>query len=210
MPRSRDPGYHAQRELILANAARLFARRGYSATSMNEVAAACKLSKASLYYYFRDKYALLFTITEGHVSRLRSVVSSVARERLDADLELRELISRVLGEYAIAQDSHRVLTEDVRFLTAKDRAVVLSQEREVVEAFADSVGRVRPQLKNVALTKPLTMLLFGMINWMFTWMRADGPLDYDAMAPIVADLFLGGIGAVKVQVRRAPRRAKLK
>ena len=41
------------------------------------------------------------------------------------------------------------------------------------------------------------MLLFGMINWMFTWMKPDGKLDHAAIAPIVADLFLGGIGAVK-------------
>jgi hypothetical protein len=41
------------------------------------------------------------------------------------------------------------------------------------------------------------MLLFGMINWMFTWMKPGGRLDHAAIAPIVADLFLGGIGAVK-------------
>jgi hypothetical protein len=57
---------------------------------------------------------------------------------------------------------------------------------------------MRPQLKRAELTKPLTMLLFGMINWMFTWMSAEGPMDYDAMAPVVADLFLGGISAVKL------------
>jgi hypothetical protein len=75
---------------------------------------------------------------------------------------------------------------------------VLTKEREVVAGFAGAINRVRPQLRRAALTKPLTMLLFGMINWMFTWMKADGPLDYDAMAPIVADLFLGGLGAVRL------------
>ncbi|MNL03372.1 hypothetical protein D3C87_1239090 [compost metagenome] len=42
------------------------------------------------------------------------------------------------------------------------------------------------------------MLLFGMINWMFTWMKPGGRLDHAAIAPIVADLFLGGVGAVKL------------
>ena len=55
------------------------------------------------------------------------------------------------------------------------------------------------------------MLLFGMINWMFTWMRPDGELDYDAMAPVVADLFLGGLrgGAQAARVRRTPERPRL-
>ena len=39
MPRGRSRGYELQRETILARAAELFARRGYTATSMNEVAA---------------------------------------------------------------------------------------------------------------------------------------------------------------------------
>ena len=48
------------------------------------------------------------------------------------------------------------------------------------------------------------MLLFGMINWMFTWMRPDGRLDYDSMAPMVADLFLGGLPAVTPPVSSTP------
>jgi AcrR family transcriptional regulator len=165
---------------------------------MNEVAEACKFSKASLYHYYRDKYALLLNIAEGHVSRLHGLVAGVVHERLTPENEVRELIRRFLEEYADAKDAHRVLTEDVRFLDHKDRARVLGKEREIVAGFARAVVRVRPQLKRAALAKPLTMLLFGMINWMFTWMNAEGPLDYDAMAPVVADLFLGGLTAVNL------------
>ena len=59
MPRGRARGYELQRETILARAAELFARRGYTATSMNEVAEACGVSKPSLYHYVRDKHQLL-------------------------------------------------------------------------------------------------------------------------------------------------------
>jgi TetR/AcrR family transcriptional regulator len=41
------------------------------------------------------------------------------------------------------------------------------------------------------------MLLFGMINWMFTWLRPDGSLTHEQMAPLVADLFFGGLAAVR-------------
>ena len=68
----------------------------------------------------------------------------------------------------------------------------------MVAGFARAVAALRPDLKKAALAKPLTMLLFGMINWMFTWMKPDGALDHAAMAPIVADLFLGGLPAVKL------------
>ena len=82
MPRGRAKSYDDQRELILARAATLFARRGYRATSMNEVAQACGLSKATLYHYYRDKYAILVSIAEGHVQRLHALVAEVGAERL--------------------------------------------------------------------------------------------------------------------------------
>ena len=73
----------------------------------------------------------------------------------------------------------------------------------MVAGFAKAVIALRPDLKRARLAKPLTMLLFGMINWMFTWLRPAGTLDHAAIAPIVADLFLGGLPAVELPRRTA-------
>lgn len=197
MARPRSAGYDDQREAILTQAARLFARRGYVGTSMNQVAEASGLSKATLYHYYKDKYCLLVSIAEGHVSVLEQLVTEVQDLKLPPEQQLRELIHRILQEYAGAQDAHRVLTEDVRFLEDADRERVLGAERAVVAGFARALGEVHPRLQQALLATPLTMLLFGMINWMFTWMKPDGELGYAQMAPIVADLFMGGLPAVR-------------
>jgi AcrR family transcriptional regulator len=197
MGRGRAAGYEGQRELILACAARLFAQRGYAATSMNEVALASGLSKATLYHYYRDKYALLVSIAQTHVSQLQAIVNEVRAQRLTPDEHLRELIRRIVAEYAGAQDAHRVLTEDVRFLAPDDQRSVLDKERSLVQGFADAVLALRPDLAGSALGKPLTMLLFGMINWMFTWMQPNAQLNYEDVARVVQDLFLGGLPAVR-------------
>jgi hypothetical protein len=42
------------------------------------------------------------------------------------------------------------------------------------------------------------MLLFGMMNWMFTWLQPGGKLTHAAMAPIVADLFFNGLNAMQL------------
>ncbi|MBP7116390.1 MAG: TetR/AcrR family transcriptional regulator, partial [Polaromonas sp.] len=47
------------------------------------------------------------------------------------------------------------------------------------------------------------MLLFGMMNWLFTWLQPNGKLKHADMAPVVADLFLGGLFAV--QTTKLPR-----
>ena len=207
MARTRSAGYDDQREAILARAAELFATHGYTATSMNDIAAACGVSKAGLYHYYRDKRELLFQITAGHVARLEQFVAEVVAETRDADAEarLRALILRFVREYADAQNEHRVLTEDVRFLEPDERRQVQEPQRRVVAAFADAIAAVRPNLARNELDRPLAMLLFGMINWMFTWLRPDGSLNHEQMAPLVADLFFGGLAAVR-KPRGAARR----
>ena len=197
MARVRDPaGYDGQREMILSKAAQLFAQRGYAGTSMNEVAAACGVSKATLYHYVRDKHDLAVRIAEEHVLRLEAVVDEVLREQVAPEDRLRELIRRFVAEYALAQNAQRVLTEDVRFLREEDQARVLGVERRVVAAFARTIAEVRGEDAQSRLGKPMAMLLFGMINWMFTWLKPGRELDHDAIGLMVADLFFGGVQAV--------------
>jgi TetR/AcrR family transcriptional regulator len=205
MPRGRSRGYELQRETILARAAELFARRGYTATSMNEVAEACGVSKPSLYHYVRDKHQLLVEIAESHIGRLLALVEQVDATRLAPEARLRRLIEAFLAAYAGSQSEHRVLTEDVRFLNVAERKRILGGERRVVAAFADAIAAVRPQLAKEELGKPLAMLLFGMMNWMFTWLQPRGELSHADLAPVVADLFFGGIGAVRAPSRKASR-----
>ena len=204
MARGRAPGYDIQREAILTQAAELFARQGFVGTSMNEVATACGMSKPALYHYVRDKSQLLFEIATTHVARLHALIEEVAEgdavypPPADATAHVRRLIERFVLEYAGARHAHRVLTEDVKFLESADQARVLELQRQVVSSFANAIAQVRPELVAADLHKPLAMLLFGMMNWMFTWLQPDGKLSHADMAPVVADLFLGGLGAVKM------------
>jgi TetR/AcrR family transcriptional regulator len=204
MARGRAPGYDTQRDDILARAAELFATRGYPGTSMNEVARACGVSKPALYHYVRDKSQLLAEIATSHVRRLQAVVEEVQGLDLSPEACLRRLIERFVEEYAGARHAHRVLTEDVKFLEPHDRDRVLSVQRQVVTAFAQAVALARPELVAASLNKPLAMLLFGMMNWMFTWLQPEGKLSHAEMAPVVADLFLGGLGAVRLDPATPP------
>ncbi len=208
MARPRSAGFDTQREQLLAAAAQLFATRGYSATSMNDVAAACGLGKATLYHYVRDKHDLLAQITGGHVDRLQAVVAAVVAQAQPPAERLEQLILRFMQAYARAGHEHRVLTEDVKFLEPAERARVLGGQRAVVQVFADTIAALRPDLQAQALGKPLAMLLFGMINWTFTWLRPAGALSHDSLAPLVVQLFLGGLQSLAAPGGAAPRRAR--
>jgi AcrR family transcriptional regulator len=204
MARGRSEDFQVHREGIKRAAATLFARQGYPGTSMADIAEACGISKPLLYHYVDDKYQLLLEITEGHVCRLEALVAEVNAQALDPTDRLRRLIGRFVQDYAQARDDHGVLTQDVKFLSDTDRGRVLGIERNIVAAFAGAIASMRPALDADTLERPLAMLLFGMINWMFTWFRPDGRLSHEQMARIVADLFLGGLNEVCLPPAKQP------
>src|SRR6201997_2607260 len=80
------------RQEILRTAARLFQQRGYDATSMNDVAAALKLSKGGLYHHFQSKDEILFEIMNHAMDITEERVLSPVRSIADPEERLRALI----------------------------------------------------------------------------------------------------------------------
>jgi AcrR family transcriptional regulator len=208
--RTKAATFEVQRTAIRDAATQLFADKGYASASVADIAAACGVSKALMYHYYRDKEHLLADIAESYIDRLLAIIERVDAERLPPAAHLRRLIECFMSEYQHSAARHRVLVQDVKFLQRDHRARILAKERRVVQGFADVVERLAPAAKKVEMSKPLTMILFGMINWTFTWLSERGQLTYDDMAPVVADLFLGGVGRVRPpgRVRTPPRKGR--
>ena len=185
---------------ILAAAAQLFASQGYPGSSMSQLAAACGLSKPALYHYVPDKAELLARICETHVDKLAALVREVLAQNLAPEPQLRELVRRFLAVYTAARHEHRVLTEDLKFLPEARQQRIRELEREVVAGFAEALTALRPQLAPGGLAKPITMLLFGMINWTYTWHRPEGALSDAQLAEVVSALLLGGLPAVSPEL----------
>ncbi len=80
------------RQEILRTAARLFQKHGYDATSMNDVAAALKLSKGGLYHHFQSKDEILFEIMNHAMQITQERVITPVRGIADPEERLRALI----------------------------------------------------------------------------------------------------------------------
>ncbi|NMG67536.1 TetR family transcriptional regulator [Azoarcus indigens] len=204
MARGKSATFEQQRGAILAEAARLFAEKGFHNASMAELAKACGVSKPLLYHYYRDKEHILFDIADSYMDQLQAIVVDVEGEGRAAEPHLAELVMRFMKEYEHSQSQHVVLVQDVKFLQAEQSRQVVEKQRRVVAAFADAIERVEPGLKRRRLDKPVAMILFGMINWTFTWLHADGRFTYADMAPVVTAILLNGVkGLLATETLRA-------
>ena len=197
MARPVSASHELRRDEILNVAATCFARQSYPATSMNDIAAACGASKARLYHYYGSKDAILFDLLDRYTQRLLVIIGQVQatahRQALDERATLHELVRAFLREYETSATRHAALLASTQFLAPEQREIILNRQRDVVSAVTRFLGRAYPGRVNARNQTALTMTLFGMINWTFTWLRPGGPLSYAAFAAEVIALLDHGL-----------------
>lgn len=204
MARPRSAGYDDKRQAILDRSAAVFAKHGYDRASMAEVAKACGVSKALLYHYYVNKAALLFDILHDHLQELIDAVAAVDT-RLPPRQRLRALVGALLEAYRDADDEHKIQLNELGKLPPKRKKLLTDMERELVRVFADAIAAVNPALGgDSALLKPVTMSLFGMVNWHYMWFREGKALTREDYADLVTTLLVEGAAALTAEAPARP------
>jgi Tetracyclin repressor-like, C-terminal domain len=109
---------------------------------------------------------------------------------------LHELIRRFLLEYETSATRHVALLNDTKFLGETQRTLIVHRQRDVVAAFTRFIKRAYPERLTPHNQTAITMMVFGMINWTFTWLRPGGTMSYAAFADEVIRTIESGLGAV--------------
>ncbi|MDG0027407.1 TetR/AcrR family transcriptional regulator [Trinickia sp. Y13] len=197
MARTRAPDHDTQREQILDLAANAFAQTSYPSTSMAELAAASGTSKARLYHYYESKEAILFDLLDRYTKRLMLIIAEVEgssqRRGLSERETFAELVRAFLIEYETSHSRHVALLNDVKYLVESQREVILDRQRDIVAAFARQLARAYPGRVAKDNQTALTMMVFGMINWTFTWLKPGGRLGYREFADQVMQVLEHGL-----------------
>jgi AcrR family transcriptional regulator len=172
-PGRSSPRAHNRRQAILDAAAGLFARRGFHAASMREIAAAAGMLPGSLYYHFPSKDDLLLAVYEEGVDRIAERLDVAVAEveapwaRLEAACVAHlEMLLEAGGD--TAQVVIRVRPEDCPAMAA--RLVALRDAHE--DRFKALIAAL--ELPEDADRQALRLLLLGALNWTQTWYRPGG------------------------------------
>lgn len=192
MARTRATNYAQKQETILVTAAMLFSREGVERTSMSAIATACGYSKALLYHYYESKEVLLFDIVSRHMALLQTRVSAAASGEEQAENALGAMVQALLTAYAENEDQHRIQLAGLTSLTPEHLEQINVMERELVDSFAAVIKRLMPNDHAKQMLKPVTMSLFGMLNWHYMWFREKGQLSRDDYAALATRLIIHG------------------
>src|SRR4051812_877916 len=179
--------FSRKRTQILKAAAHTFGRKGFHATTLEEIAADLKVTKASLYYYFSTKEELLFEV---HLLSLQDLIQRAERivgEKQSPPAQLQAIVSEHL----------RVLASDY------EGAFLLQQEYELPAKYREEIVRLRDRYEHLVLAvvhegirqrvfrvkdpRVVVRMMLGAINWFLRWYRADGRLTVEEIADAYSD-----------------------
>jgi AcrR family transcriptional regulator len=178
---------------ILSQSASLFAQHGFTGTSITMIAEACGVSKALMYHYYNSKDDVLFDLLADHLNHLIAAVEAASESASDGKERLFAICTALLEAYRGADAEHQVQISSLKLLPQAQQSVLKELERQLVVIFSDAIAATLPTVADRPdVLKPLTMSLFGMLNWHYLWFRDGKGMTREAYARMAAGLVLAG------------------
>lgn len=182
------------RDEILEAAAQIFRKKGYHAASMQEIADAVKLQKASLYHHVDSKQDILLALLDRALDLLIEGMEKVLALDLAPEEKLRQAMLVYLQIMLEQRDLSSVLLLEYRSLEPEYRQRHIRRRDQYESLWRNLLIEGAEQgvfvVSDVAL---VSRFLLGVMNWTITWYREDGPLTPAELAQECANLFLLGL-----------------
>jgi len=183
------------RQEILRTAARLFQQQGYDATSMNDVAAALKLSKGGLYHHFQSKDEILFDLMDHAMDITQERVINPVRDIADPEERLRMLIRLHIEVVLSVRDREiTVMLHENHPLSPSLRRRINTRKKDYVHFVENLIAEVQRarQSKGIVSPQAAAFALLGMINWIYQWYRPEGTLQEEDLVREYTEIFFAG------------------
>jgi len=182
---------------ILKSAAHAFKQLGYHGATLEQIAAALKMQKGNLYYYFRSKEDILFACHQYSVDRLLDVLDTVDRADLHPEQKLHRLL--VSFVHTILDDLHgTALFLDIKVLGPKYLRQAIARRDE----FDRGLRRVIQQGVDWGVFDPkvdpklLSFAMMGAVNWIPRWYSPEGPANSEEIADRFARYLIAGLRSI--------------
>ena len=192
--------YNAKRAEILRASGQVVHRHGVSKTTIGLIAKHAKVDRATMYYYFEDKYAIYRELILDGLTEYFDGIDTVAASTSAPERRLREAMSTVMQAF----EKH--YPQLYIFFEASGSVEVLGPE--LYEATVESGRRFEALLAQIlhdgihtgvfAADTPVKIVIkqvVGMLNWTSRWFQPDRELNGVGVANAMADTILNGISA---------------
>lgn len=178
---------------IVRAAGRLFHEKGYSATTIRDIAGAVGMRSGSPFYHFKTKHDMLRAVVLEGMEAINAAVAWAANSdkspRATFEAMLRAHLGQLLG--AEGRDFAATLLHESRHLDAAVSAELVAH----TDSYEAMWQKALKDLKRAGLiaddSHVARLFLMGALNWTVQWYQPDGPRTIEQIARQLADFLLG-------------------
>ena len=182
------------RQRIIGSAVDLFYLHGFEGTSMRNIARSVGCTQAAIYYHFRNKEELLYTIVDQFAKDMLLELKSILLKKSDPIEKLRETIKGQIFLMKTRRKEVKISIEDKKFLKAELNELVKESERATYRLYRSLIEelKVDGRLKQLD-TNTAVFGIVGMINWLYHWYRPEKRLTIDEIAEQITGILFHGL-----------------
>lgn len=184
------------KEKITEQSIRLFEKKGFSETSIQDIVDSLGVTKGTFYYYFSSKEELLMDIHLGYINELLVQQERIFKdEKNSCKQKLFEIVYMLLSNIKLRGSAAKIFFRELKNLSPERLALIdLKRDRfrlnieELIEAGMRN-GELRPNLNPVIIT----FGILGITNWSYQWFNPNGSFTDREVAEIFVEMILKGI-----------------
>jgi AcrR family transcriptional regulator len=182
------------KEKLLRAAIELFATRGFTGTSIRDIARKMGMSISNIYHYFGNKEGLLLVILQTSAETLNVKLREVTRLNMDPLARFKLLIQTHIGFFENFQKEGKIFLVDEDHLTPEGNEVNRKLQMDVLNIYLNELNILKSlgYLRSSNL-KVLAFNIFGVINWHLHWYRPEGSLSLQQAADEGVSFIMNGI-----------------
>lgn len=194
MPKAPKGKVTDRREEIVSAATELFYEYGFQKATMRDICRKIGITQAALYYHFRNKEEILYTIIERSSNNLHLLLRACFSENKDPVEKLKSAIYEHILSIKHAREGAKIIIEDKRFLGGDLNRLVKEKEKAVFYLYKDQLKALQKmgRIKKCDLTVA-TFGILGMINWLYHWYRPGKGLSLEKVAEELIGIMFRGL-----------------
>jgi AcrR family transcriptional regulator len=182
------------KEKIKTVSIELFFRKGYFATSMNEIARGSGIQKASIYYHYASKEDLLFSILETTMNDLTAYLKNNLSGVRNIEEKMRVAVHSHVRFHLERQKENFIANSELRGLSPEHYQVIVKKRDEYESIFQDIIGEGTE--KNVFSNIDVKILSYAILTLCTagaSWFKPYGRLTVDEIAIIYENFIINGL-----------------
>jgi TetR/AcrR family transcriptional regulator, cholesterol catabolism regulator len=196
--RSKTTGRARLSQKAIVNvAADLFARNGFGATSLDDIADQLGATKGALYYHIKNKEDILRHIYLTVLTASEEPLAEIARSQAAADEKLSRAIAHHVSVAASRSPAMMVFYREHPHLSGPFAREIVERKKTYERYFEQIIeeGQAAGVFSRAIDAKIAAFGLLGMCNWLSQWYQSSGPYTHQQIAAMFAQVVEGGLNA---------------